>query len=74
MDRSKLFEWLGVITAILYSLLVALNIGAEFVGFSFLLIFTFLIGIMAFWGGHRVISILQLFDASAGLIGMFRWF
>ena len=33
MDRAKLFEWLGVITAILYSLLVALNIDAEFVGF-----------------------------------------
>ena len=74
MDRSKLFEWLGVITAILYSLLVALNIGAEFVGFSLLLISSFLIGIWAYWGGHRGIFILQLFYASAGLIGMFRWF
>ena len=74
MDRSKLFEWLGVITAILYSLLVALNIGAEFVGFSLLLISSFLIGIWAHWGGHRGILILQLFYASAGIIGMFRWF
>ena len=74
MDRSKLFEWLGVITAILYSLLVALNIGAEFVGFSLLLISSFLIGVWAYWGEHRGILILQLFYASAGIIGMFRWF
>ena len=74
MDRSKLFEWLGVITAILYSLLVALNIGAEFVGFSLLLISSFLIGIWAYWGSHRGILILQLFYASAGIIGVFRWF
>ena len=74
MDRSKLFEWLGVITAILYSLLVALNIGAEFVGFSMLLISSFLIGIWAYWGEHRGILILQMFYASAGIIGMFRWF
>ena len=74
MDRLKLFEWLGVITAILYSLLVALNIGAEFVGFSLLLISSFLIGVWAYWRGHRGILILQLFYASAGIIGMFRWF
>ncbi len=74
MNRSKLFEWLGVITAILYSLLVALNIGAEFVGFSMLLISSFLIGIWAYWGEHRGILILQMFYASAGIIGMFRWF
>ena len=74
MNRSKLFEWLGVITAILYSLLVALNIGAEFVGFSLLLISSFLIGIWAYWGEHRGILILQMFYASAGIIGMFRWF
>jgi hypothetical protein len=74
MDRLKLFEWLGVITAILYSLLVALNIGAEFVGFSLLLISSFLIGVWAYWGEHRGILTLQLFYASAGIIGMFRWF
>ena len=30
MKKEKLLEWLGVITAIAYSLLVAMNIGAEF--------------------------------------------
>ena len=32
MDRQKLLEWTGVTTAILYSMLIAFNIGAEFVG------------------------------------------
>ena len=31
--NNKIFEWAGVITAILYSLFVALNIGIEFFGF-----------------------------------------
>ena len=74
MDRAKLFEWLGVLTAILYSLLVALNIGAEFIGFSLLLISSFLIGVWAYWGQHKGILLLQLFYATAGVIGMFRWF
>ena len=36
--NNKFFEWAGVITAILYSLFVALNIGIEFFGFCLLLI------------------------------------
>ena len=30
-SKNKLLEWSGVITAIIYSILVALNIGAAFV-------------------------------------------
>ena len=74
MDRSKLVEWLGVITAIIYSLLVAMNIGAEFIGFTLLLISAILIGLWAFIGKHKGILLLQLFYASAGIIGMVRWF
>ena len=36
-SKNKLLEWSGVITAIIYSILVALNIGAEFVVFFLLL-------------------------------------
>ena len=36
--KSKVFEWFGVITAILYSMMVALNVGVEFAGFLLLLI------------------------------------
>ncbi len=74
MDRNKILEWLGVITAIIYSLLVALNIGAEFLGFTLLLISAFLIGLWAYFGKHKGILLLQIFYASAGIIGMIRWF
>ena len=74
MDRQRLLEWAGVTTAILYSMLIAFNIGAEFIGFSLLLISAFLIGLWAHFGRHRGIFFLQLFYATAGLIGMLRWF
>lgn len=72
--KPKYFEWFGVITAIFYSMLVALNIGAEFLGFSLLLISAISIGVWAYLGKHRGILFLQLFYATAGIIGMFRWF
>jgi|TARA_B100002052_G_C15682410_1_gene506846 nicotinamide riboside transporter PnuC len=74
MKKEKILEWLGVITAIIYSLLVAMNIGAEFLGFTLLLISAVLIGLWAFIGKHNGILLLQLFYASAGIIGMVRWF
>ena len=74
MKIGNVLEWSGVITAIVYSLLVAMNIGAEFLGFTLLLISAILIGIWAFIGKHNGILLLQLFYASAGIIGMFRWF
>ena len=74
MSKSKIFEWLGVVTAIFYSMLVALNIGAEFAGFTLLLISSALIGIWAHLGKHKGILFLQFFYASAGIIGMVRWF
>ena len=74
LNKNKLLEWLGVITAIVYSLLVALNIGAEFLGFALLLISAILIGLWAYFGKHRGILLLQIFYASAGIIGMIRWY
>ena len=74
MKKEKILEWSGVITAIIYSLLVAMNIGAEFFGFTLLLISALLIGLWAFIGKHNGILLLQLFYATAGIIGMIRWF
>ena len=74
MMIKKFLEWSGVIIAIIYSLLVAFNIGAEFIGFTLLLISAILIGMWAFIGNHRGILFLQLFYGTAGIIGMFRWF
>ena len=61
MNKNKILEWTGVITAIVYSLLVALNIGAEFLGFALLLISAILIGLWAYLGNHRRILLLQIF-------------
>ena len=72
--NNKIFEWSGVITAILYSWFVALNIGIEFFGFCLLLLSAILIGIWAYRGGHKGILFLQFFYATAGIIGMVRWF
>ena len=74
MKKDKILEWTGVMTAIIYSLLVAMNIGAEFFGFTLLLISAILIGLWAFIGKHNGILLLQLFYATAGIIGMVRWF
>ena len=73
-SKNKILEWSGVITAIAYSLLVAMNIGAEFVGFILLLISAILIGLWSYFGKHKGILLLQIFYASAGIVGMIRWF
>ena len=70
----KCLEWFGVITAIIYSLLVAINIGAEFIGFVLLLLSAIAIGLWAYIGRHQGILFLQFFYALAGIIGMLRWF
>ena len=72
--KNKMLEWSGVITAILYSLLVSFNIGVEFFAFFLLLISAILIGLWSFIGNHNGILFLQFFYASAGIIGMIRWF
>ena len=70
----KFLEWAGVITAILYSLFVALNVGLEFLGFSLLFISAILIAMWAYKLKYKGILLLQIFYASAGIIGMYRWF
>ena len=72
--KSRILEWFGVITAIIYSMMVALNIGVEFVGFLLLLISAISIGFWAYLGQNRGILFLQFFYASAGIIGMVRWY
>jgi hypothetical protein len=74
VKSAKFLEWAGVVTAIFYSMLIALNIGAEFLGFALLLTSSILIGIWAKIGAHRGILFLQFFYATAGVIGMVRWF
>ena len=73
INTSKVLEWSGAITAVVYSLLVSFNIGAEFLGFFLLLISAILIALWAIRGNHRGILFLQLFYGIAGIIGMIRW-
>ena len=74
MDQQRWLEWTGVGTAILYSMLIAFNIGAEFIGFVLLLLSSALIGLWAYLGNHRGIMFLQIFYATAAMVGMIRWY
>tara|TARA_X000001036_G_scaffold130964_1_gene123800 strand:+ start:247 stop:522 length:276 start_codon:yes stop_codon:yes gene_type:complete len=73
ISNYKQFEWFGVITAIIYSLFVALNIGLEFFGFLLLLFSAISIGIWAFLNEHKGILLLQFFYTVSALIGLVRW-
>ena len=70
---AKILEWLGVLTAIVYSLLVASNTGYEALGFSLLLISAVSIGFWGFFCKHYGILVLQFFYAAAGIVGVVRW-
>ncbi len=77
MDRDitkKILEWFGVAAAIAYSLLIALNLGYVVLGFSLLFISALAIGMWAVICKHYGILFLQFFYASAGVIGVVRWF
>ena len=72
--KKNFLEWFGVIAAIIYSLLVAANIGLEFFGFFLLFVSALSIGVWAYIGSHKGILVLQFFYASAAILGMIRWF
>ena len=54
---NKFFEWAGVVTAIIYSLFVGLNIGIELFGFCLLLLSAIVSGIWACRGDHKGILV-----------------
>ena len=68
-----IFEWVGVITAIFYSVFEALNLGLEVIGFFLLLVSAISIGVWAYLNRHRGILLLQFFYSCAAIIGLFRW-
>ena len=74
LTKNLILELLCVLTAILYSILIALNIGAEFIGFVLLLMSAISIAVWAYRNKFRGILLLQIFYASAGIVGMVRWF
>ena len=70
---KKALEWFGVVTAIVYSLLVASNTGYEVLGFTLLFVSALAIGVWALLCKHYGILLLQFFYATAGIIGVVRW-
>jgi hypothetical protein len=73
MSKEKSLEWFGVLTAIVYSMLVASNTGNEVLGFTLLFISAISIGVWAFSFRHYGMLLLQFFYATAGLVGVIRW-
>ena len=71
---QKSLEWSGVLLAIFYSLLIALNIGAEVLSFILLFTSAVLIAFWAFLGDHRGVLLLQLFYIGAAIVGIIRWY
>ena len=66
-------EWGGIITAIVSTMLIAFNIGAELIGFSLLFISAFLIALWSY-KKNKGILLLQLFYVTASILGLIRWF
>ena len=62
LTKNIILEWFGVLTAILYSMLIALNIGAEFIGFLLLLISAISIAIWSYRNNFKSLS--QILDIS----------
>ena len=73
MKSSNFLEWSGVITAISSTLLIAFNIGAELIAFSLLFISAILIALWSLKENHKGILFLQLFYATAAILGFIRW-
>ena len=54
LNSLVMMKWVGVITAIGSTLLIAFNIGAELIGFSLLFFFPFLI---ILWSYKKIIKV-----------------
>ena len=76
MGKSKLttcFEIIGSALAIVYALLIASNTGNELLGFSVLLVSTFLFAGWAMIDRRWAFLCLQFFYAISAIIGLARW-
>ncbi len=75
-DRRKLtsaFETIGSVLAMIYAMSIALNIGAEILGFSLLLVSSGLFAGWAILDRRWTFLLLQAFYATSAIIGLVRW-
>ena len=75
-ERRKLttmFEIIGSVLAMAYALLIAMNIGAEVIGFTILLISTVLFAGWAVIDRRWTFLLLQAMYAISAFVGLVRW-
>lgn len=75
-DRRKLtsvFEIIGSLLAMVYAMSIALNIGAEMLGFSLLLVSSGLFAAWAILDRRWTFLLLQAFYVTSAIIGLIRW-
>jgi hypothetical protein len=68
-----MFETVGSILAMVYAISIALNIGAEVIGFALLLVSACLFAGWAILDRRWTFLLLQGFYAASAIIGLFRW-
>ncbi len=70
---TSIFEVIGSVLAMIYAMSIALNIGAEMLGFSLLLISSCLFAGWAILDRRWTFLLLQAFYAASAIIGLIRW-
>jgi len=70
---TSIFEVIGSVLAMIYALSIALNIGAEILGFSLLLMSSCLFAGWAVLDRRWSFLLLQGFYAASAIIGLIRW-
>ncbi|MDP5219877.1 hypothetical protein Q5Y75_21925 [Ruegeria sp. 2205SS24-7] len=70
---TSLFEIIGSVLAMVYALSIALNVGAEMLGFSLLLVSSALFAGWAILDRRWTFLLLQVFYATSAIIGLIRW-
>ena len=70
---TSIFEVVGSVLAMIYALSIALNIGAEILGFSLLLVSSGLFAGWAILDKRWTFLLLQAFYATSAVIGLIRW-
>lgn len=70
---TSLFEVIGSILAMVYAMSIAMNVGAEMLGFSLLLVSSALFAGWAVLDRRWTFLLLQGFYVTSAIIGLIRW-
>ena len=70
---TSVFEITGSVLAMIYALSIAMNVGAEMLGFALLLVSSALFAGWAVLDRRWTFLLLQAFYAASAVIGLIRW-